>query len=209
MQNTPQCLVEMQGSLAVVAVNCFTASRHLSFVSLQRQLSKNIKFGQPPPNAIPMKKADSGEADLEDLFLTSPMETAAQQDVLLSDTENKVRLLQAMTRWLINPGRRLGTWTGASSDPGICLAGGVGVGMEVGEAFLMSNPGLEGTSWAGALICSRATLRRRKMRRQALTRALPGLLLNSSRLRLALLFWEALPGLTPKLYCLLTFTVRL
>lgn len=86
------------GGLAVVAVSCCTASGHLSFVSLQRQLSKNIKFGQPPPNAIPMKKADSGEGGLEeDLFLTSPMEAAAQQDVLRSDTEHKVRLLQAMT----------------------------------------------------------------------------------------------------------------
>ncbi|XP_059965252.1 capping protein-inhibiting regulator of actin dynamics isoform X4 [Mesoplodon densirostris] len=58
--------------------------------TLQRQLGKNIKFGQPPPNAIPMKKADSGEARLEeDPFLTSPMETVTQQDVILSDTENK------------------------------------------------------------------------------------------------------------------------
>ncbi|XP_077613869.1 capping protein-inhibiting regulator of actin dynamics isoform X1 [Crocuta crocuta] len=55
-----------------------------------RQLSKNIKFGQPPPNAIPMKKADSGEASLEeDLFLTSPMEIVTQEDIILSDTENK------------------------------------------------------------------------------------------------------------------------
>ncbi|XP_059778921.1 capping protein-inhibiting regulator of actin dynamics isoform X1 [Balaenoptera ricei] len=58
--------------------------------TLQRQLGTNIKFGQPPPNAIPMKKADSGEAHLEeDPFLTSPMEIVAQQDVILSDTENK------------------------------------------------------------------------------------------------------------------------
>ncbi|XP_066891874.1 capping protein-inhibiting regulator of actin dynamics isoform X2 [Kogia breviceps] len=55
-----------------------------------RQLGKNIKFGQPPPNAIPMKKADSGEARLEeDPLLTSPMEIVTQQDVILSDTENK------------------------------------------------------------------------------------------------------------------------
>ncbi|XP_029801429.1 cancer-related regulator of actin dynamics isoform X1 [Suricata suricatta] len=58
--------------------------------TLQRQLSKNIKFGQPPPKAIPMKKADSGEASLEeDLFLTSPMEIVTQEDIILSDTENK------------------------------------------------------------------------------------------------------------------------
>ncbi|ELK03684.1 hypothetical protein PAL_GLEAN10016120 [Pteropus alecto] len=58
--------------------------------TLQRQLGKNIKFGQPPPSAIPMKKADSGEASLEeDLFLTSPMEIVTHQDIILSDTENK------------------------------------------------------------------------------------------------------------------------
>uniref|UniRef100_A0A671E0Y8 Capping protein inhibiting regulator of actin dynamics n=2 Tax=Rhinolophus ferrumequinum TaxID=59479 RepID=A0A671E0Y8_RHIFE len=71
-----------------------------------RQLSKNIKFGQPPPNAIPMKKADSGEAGLEDLFLTSPMETAAQQDVLLSDTENKSSDTPSSPRPLNLPGTR-------------------------------------------------------------------------------------------------------
>ncbi|XP_042637637.1 capping protein-inhibiting regulator of actin dynamics [Orycteropus afer afer] len=58
--------------------------------TLQQQLGKNIKFGQPPLSAIPMKKADSGEASLEeDLFLTSPMEIVTQQDIVLSDTENK------------------------------------------------------------------------------------------------------------------------
>ncbi|XP_008585633.1 PREDICTED: uncharacterized protein KIAA1211 homolog isoform X2 [Galeopterus variegatus] len=58
--------------------------------TLQQQLSKNIKFGHRPPNAIPMKKADSGEANLEeDLFLTSPLEIVTQQDIVLSDTENK------------------------------------------------------------------------------------------------------------------------
>ncbi|XP_035876745.1 capping protein inhibiting regulator of actin dynamics isoform X1 [Phyllostomus discolor] len=58
--------------------------------TLQRQLGKNIKFGQPPPSATPMKKADSGEASLEeDLFLASPMEIVTQQDIVLSDSENK------------------------------------------------------------------------------------------------------------------------
>ncbi|XP_029419459.1 cancer-related regulator of actin dynamics isoform X3 [Nannospalax galili] len=55
-----------------------------------RQLGKNIKFGQRPPNAIPMKKAGSAEVSSEeDLFLTSPMEVVTQQDIVLSDTENK------------------------------------------------------------------------------------------------------------------------
>ncbi|XP_063096563.1 capping protein-inhibiting regulator of actin dynamics isoform X2 [Cavia porcellus] len=58
--------------------------------TLQRHLGKNIKFGQKPPNAIPMKKAGSGDASSEeDLFLTSPMEIVTQQDIVLSDTENK------------------------------------------------------------------------------------------------------------------------
>ncbi|XP_012864379.1 PREDICTED: uncharacterized protein KIAA1211 homolog [Dipodomys ordii] len=58
--------------------------------TLQRQLGKNIKFGQRPSNAIPMKKAGSGEAGSEeDLFLTSPMEIVTQQDAVLSDSENK------------------------------------------------------------------------------------------------------------------------
>ncbi|XP_060044016.1 capping protein-inhibiting regulator of actin dynamics isoform X2 [Erinaceus europaeus] len=58
--------------------------------TLQRQLGKNIKFGQPPPNAIPMKKAGSGEASLEeDLLPTGPVEIVTQQDIVLSDTENK------------------------------------------------------------------------------------------------------------------------
>ncbi|XP_019519924.1 PREDICTED: uncharacterized protein KIAA1211 homolog isoform X1 [Hipposideros armiger] len=75
--------------------------------TLQRQLSKNIKFGQPPPNAIPVKKADSGEASLEeDSFLTSPMEIVSQQDVILSDTENKSSDTPSSPRPLNLPGTR-------------------------------------------------------------------------------------------------------
>ncbi|KAL0596173.1 Capping protein inhibiting regulator of actin dynamics [Plecturocebus cupreus] len=87
----------MPENLVVVVVNCFTASECLSSVSLQQQLGKNIKFGQRPPNAIPMKKANSGEANLEeDLFLTSPMEIVTQQDIILSDAENKAFDLNAL-----------------------------------------------------------------------------------------------------------------
>ncbi|KAM9678455.1 capping protein-inhibiting regulator of actin dynamics [Trichechus inunguis] len=58
--------------------------------TLQQQLGKNIKLGQPPPSAILMKKADSGEASLEEgVFLTSPMEIVTQQDIVPLDTENK------------------------------------------------------------------------------------------------------------------------
>lgn len=79
----------MLGNLTVGywVVSRFTASERPSFVSLQRQLGKNIKFGQPPPNAIPMKKADSGGAPAseEDPFLTSPVEVVTQQDLILSE----------------------------------------------------------------------------------------------------------------------------
>ncbi|XP_076794799.1 capping protein-inhibiting regulator of actin dynamics isoform X3 [Arvicanthis niloticus] len=55
-----------------------------------RQLGKNIKFGQRPSNTIPMKKAGSADASSEeDFVLTSPMEIVTQQDIVLSDTENK------------------------------------------------------------------------------------------------------------------------
>ncbi|XP_052055517.1 capping protein-inhibiting regulator of actin dynamics isoform X2 [Apodemus sylvaticus] len=56
--------------------------------TLQRQLGKNIKFGQRPSNAIPMKKAGSASSE-EDLVVTSPMEIVTLQDSVLSDTENK------------------------------------------------------------------------------------------------------------------------
>ncbi|XP_021066467.1 cancer-related regulator of actin dynamics isoform X2 [Mus pahari] len=58
--------------------------------TLQRQLGKNIKFGQRPSNAIPMKKAGSADASSEeDFVLTSPMEIVTQQDIVPSDAENK------------------------------------------------------------------------------------------------------------------------
>lgn len=92
-----------------------------------------------------MKKADSGEASLEeDLFLTSPMEIVTHEDIIPSDTENKVRLLQGMTWLLISEGRMLGSGQGHPVTPG--------------SAFLMSSPGLEGTSWSGAATCREAPL---------------------------------------------------
>lgn len=42
-----------------------------------------------------MKKAGSADASSdEDFFLSSPMEIVTQQDIVLSDPENKVSLLQ-------------------------------------------------------------------------------------------------------------------
>lgn len=78
-----------------MAVRTLAVSECLPLVSPQRQLGKNIKFGQRPSNAIPMKKAGSADASSEeDFVLTSPMEIVTQQDIVLSDTENKVSLLQ-------------------------------------------------------------------------------------------------------------------
>lgn len=44
-----------------------------------------------------MKKAGSADASSdEDFFLSSPMEIVTQQDIVLSDPENKVSLLQGV-----------------------------------------------------------------------------------------------------------------
>uniref|UniRef100_A0A452TQU3 Capping protein inhibiting regulator of actin dynamics n=1 Tax=Ursus maritimus TaxID=29073 RepID=A0A452TQU3_URSMA len=82
-------------------------SKLFSLETLCRQLSKNIKFGRPPPNAIPMKKADSGEASLEeDLLLTSPMEIVTHEDIIPSDTENKTSDTPSSRSPLNLPGAR-------------------------------------------------------------------------------------------------------
>lgn len=91
MPLSPSCVLSMPGSL-VLAVQTLAVSVSLPFVSPQRQLGKNIKFGQRPSNAIPMKKAGSASSE-EDFVLTSPMEIVTQQDIVPSDTENKVSLL--------------------------------------------------------------------------------------------------------------------
>ena len=142
VENMPQRLLAVLGKLTGVTVDCFTASERLSFVSLQRQLGKNIRFGQPPPDAIPMKKADSGEARFEeDPFLTGPVEVVTQQDLILSDTENKVKLLRGMNDLIAHkPRRRLGGGQGRQQPWG--LQGG-------------ESPSTSGTS---ALSCRGASL---------------------------------------------------
>ncbi|XP_010000822.1 PREDICTED: uncharacterized protein KIAA1211 homolog [Chaetura pelagica] len=59
--------------------------------TLQQQLAKNIKFGQPPQMTISVKTL--GEANTnteEDTLLSSPMEIEAQQqDTVISDSGNK------------------------------------------------------------------------------------------------------------------------
>lgn len=91
---SPCSFLSVPGNL-VMAVWTLAVSECLPFVFPQRQLGKNIKFGQRPSNAIPMKKAGSADASSEeDFVLTSPMEIVTQQDIVLSDKENKVSLLQ-------------------------------------------------------------------------------------------------------------------
>ncbi|XP_058523263.1 capping protein-inhibiting regulator of actin dynamics isoform X2 [Ochotona princeps] len=58
--------------------------------TLQHQLGKNIKFGQRPANALPVKKASSQEASSEEGPLgPKPMDTVARQDTVPLDTDSK------------------------------------------------------------------------------------------------------------------------
>ncbi|KAF2977588.1 hypothetical protein EK904_000342, partial [Melospiza melodia maxima] len=57
---------------------------------LQQQLAKNIKFGQPPQMTISARTMGEANASTEDdALLSSPMETEAQQDTVISDCSNK------------------------------------------------------------------------------------------------------------------------
>ncbi|CAI5783936.1 Capping protein inhibiting regulator of actin dynamics [Podarcis lilfordi] len=58
--------------------------------TLQQQLAKNIKFGQPSQVTVSVKTVGEANASLEaDVLLSSPMETAAQQDMVLPESNNK------------------------------------------------------------------------------------------------------------------------
>lgn len=58
--------------------------------TLQQQLAKNIKFGQPPQMTVSVKTIGEASASLEaDVLLSSPMETETQQDTVLPETCNK------------------------------------------------------------------------------------------------------------------------
>ncbi|XP_040823030.1 capping protein inhibiting regulator of actin dynamics [Ochotona curzoniae] len=58
--------------------------------TLQHQLGKNIKFGQRPANALPVKKANSEEASSEEGPLgPKPMDTVARQDTVPLDADSK------------------------------------------------------------------------------------------------------------------------
>ncbi|XP_053109678.1 capping protein-inhibiting regulator of actin dynamics isoform X2 [Hemicordylus capensis] len=58
--------------------------------TLQQQLAKNIKFGQPPQMTVSVKAIGEANASSEaDVLLSSPMETEAQQDIVLPENYNK------------------------------------------------------------------------------------------------------------------------
>ncbi|XP_066489007.1 capping protein-inhibiting regulator of actin dynamics [Tiliqua scincoides] len=58
--------------------------------TLQQQLAKNIKFGQPPQMTVSVKAIGEANASFEaDVLLSSPMETETQQDTVLPETCNK------------------------------------------------------------------------------------------------------------------------
>lgn len=65
-----------------------------------------------------MKKAGSADASSdEDFFLSSPMEIVTQQDIVLSDPENKVSLLQGGSLILISQRAGCQPVTVTSDDP--------------------------------------------------------------------------------------------
>nr|XP_056711417.1 capping protein-inhibiting regulator of actin dynamics [Euleptes europaea] len=58
--------------------------------TLQQQLAKNIKFGQPQQMTVSVKTIGESNASLEaDVLLSSPMETETQQDSALLENYNK------------------------------------------------------------------------------------------------------------------------
>ncbi|XP_038647065.1 capping protein inhibiting regulator of actin dynamics isoform X2 [Scyliorhinus canicula] len=58
--------------------------------TLQRQLAKNIKFGQPPPSIIGNRMEDTGKNSEVDGFLQSPLEQSVLQETQLSGSTLKV-----------------------------------------------------------------------------------------------------------------------
>ncbi|XP_060102378.1 capping protein-inhibiting regulator of actin dynamics isoform X2 [Heteronotia binoei] len=58
--------------------------------TLQQQLAKNIKFGQPPQMTVSVKTFGESNTSIEaDVLLSSPMETETQQDLGLPENYNK------------------------------------------------------------------------------------------------------------------------
>ncbi|KAF7248348.1 Cancer-related regulator of actin dynamics [Varanus komodoensis] len=74
--------------------------------TLQQQLVKNIKFGQPPQMTVSAKATGEANTSLEaDVLLSSPMETEVQKDSALPESHNKSGGVQDS----LSPGSMRGT----------------------------------------------------------------------------------------------------
>ncbi|XP_050194781.1 capping protein-inhibiting regulator of actin dynamics isoform X3 [Myiozetetes cayanensis] len=73
--------------------------------TLQQQLAKNIKFGQPPQMTVSAKTMGEANTSIEeDVLLSSPMEIETQQDPVISDSGNKPTDTPDFLRMLNLPG---------------------------------------------------------------------------------------------------------
>ncbi|KAM6267095.1 capping protein-inhibiting regulator of actin dynamics isoform 1-T5 [Spheniscus humboldti] len=73
--------------------------------TLQQQLAKNIKFGQPPQMTVSVRTMGEANASMEeDALLRSPMEIEAQQDTVISDSGNKSTDTPDLLRTMNLPG---------------------------------------------------------------------------------------------------------
>ncbi|KAM7111936.1 capping protein-inhibiting regulator of actin dynamics [Ciconia maguari] len=73
--------------------------------TLQQQLAKNIKFGQPPQMTVSVRTMGETNASVEeDVLLSSPMEIETQQDTVISDSGNKSTDTPDLLRTMNLPG---------------------------------------------------------------------------------------------------------
>ncbi|KAM6401165.1 capping protein-inhibiting regulator of actin dynamics isoform 2-T2 [Pluvialis apricaria] len=73
--------------------------------TLQQQLAKNIKFGQPPQMTVSVRTTGEANASTEeDVLLSSPMEIETQQDTAISDSGNKSTDTPGLLRTMNLPG---------------------------------------------------------------------------------------------------------
>ncbi|XP_072719385.1 capping protein-inhibiting regulator of actin dynamics [Ciconia boyciana] len=73
--------------------------------TLQQQLAKNIKFGQPPQMTVSVRTMGETNASIEeDVLLSSPMEIETQQDTVISDSGNKSTDTPDLLRTMNLPG---------------------------------------------------------------------------------------------------------
>ncbi|XP_009956309.1 PREDICTED: uncharacterized protein KIAA1211 homolog [Leptosomus discolor] len=73
--------------------------------TLQQQLAKNIKFGQPPQMTISVRTMGEANTSIEeDVLLSSPMEIETQQDTAISDSGIKSTETSNLLRTMDLPG---------------------------------------------------------------------------------------------------------